>query len=647
MKQFFLIPTCALVAAVTVTSCQREEKSCVELATELTTILKKVNDYESAEAAAPAVKVYMERLSAALGRPVAHGGSALYKSESGALKSALEDLAREIARVRASYPEAVEAKSSASTGEQAAPTEESSLAALTQNLTARIQGNCALAFKKYAAKTISDEEKDQLVAYSKNLLKQQAETQAGMAEIAALEKLVKSAADEDSEEEEESEEEEDSEESGSIAESEEVDASDAASLEAYLKKCKKEQEEKASAAYRAKAEAVLAAVQKEHHDALIKSASKLINTMVSFSAQEESEIPNGFVTTVKYKVSNEDDSSKIARINRINELVTVMNVENLLQLKGVTPVRAAEIIYSVAEYLDNNGISIETDDSLLQHLGANLSAGEAEILGQIKTSCAASSLAQGNVYLNTFTANASSGATYTPTENENVNELKQIESGEPIAFAECFGSVALQEAFSAFISLGNEDASAKPVIQTKVWAFDGEDAAQKAPEVDWNAVDAARKAVAPAEEVVATPAVDGTAEETPAADEEEPAADEETPAADEEEPAADEEEPAADEEEPAADEEEPAADEEEPAADEEEPAADEEEPAADEEEPAADEEEPAADEEEPAADEEEPAADEEEPAADEEEPATDEEEPAADEEDESEEEDVDFGDIEI
>ena len=105
MKQFFLIPTCALVAAVTVTSCQREEKSCVELATELTTILKKVNDYESAEAAAPAVKVYMERLSAALGRPVAHGGSALYKSESGELKSALEDLAREIARVRASYPE--------------------------------------------------------------------------------------------------------------------------------------------------------------------------------------------------------------------------------------------------------------------------------------------------------------------------------------------------------------------------------------------------------------------------------------------------------------------------------------------------------------------------------------------------------------
>lgn len=658
MKQFFLIPTCALVAAVTVTSCQREEKSCVELATELTLILKKVNDFESAEAAAPAVKVYMERLSAALGRPVAHGGSALYKSESGELKNALEELARQIARVRASYPEQMQAATFQTTDENQAASEapiDAAVKALTLNVTQRLQGEAATAFAKYAANTITDAEKDQLVSYSKELLKTLAETQAGMAEIAALGKVVNvSDAEEESEESEEEE---------SVA-AEDVDAGDASAVDAYLKKCMKEQQSKYNAAYAAKAEAVLSAVQSEHYDAVIKSASRLINTLVSYQGGESSEIPNGFVPSVKYMVDSSmgdaSDEEKAARLNRISELVTVISAERLLLQKNVTPVRVAEVCFSTVNYMVDNNINVETDDSLIQHLGANLGVeapaegeeeGAAGNGGQIKTSRAAESLAQGNVYLNTFAPNTSSGTTYAPTTKDPVNDMEGAD-GKVIAFAECYGSVALQEAFGDFIRLGEEDASTKPVIDQSIWSFDGDEAAPAAPEVDWNAVNAARKAVettdAPAPVVVEGETVTETTEE-PATEEEETTSDdsEEESSSEEE---TDTEEPSTEEEETSSDDEEET-DSEEPAVEEEEETTTEEETSdesatEEEEEPAAEEETTSDDSEEPAVEEEEEtSSDEEETSSDE---SSDEEEISSDEEEDSgSDDDFGFGDIEF
>lgn len=107
MKQFLLIPTSALVAAVALTSCQKEELSCTQLATELTTLLQNVTDFDTAEAAAPRAEALMKRLVAAMGRPVDGDGSALYASsadEGKALIEALDKLGEQMARVYASYP---------------------------------------------------------------------------------------------------------------------------------------------------------------------------------------------------------------------------------------------------------------------------------------------------------------------------------------------------------------------------------------------------------------------------------------------------------------------------------------------------------------------------------------------------------------
>ncbi len=107
MKQFLLIPTSALVAAVALTSCQKEELSCTQLASELTTLLQNVTDYDSAEAAAPRAEALMKRLVAAMGRPVDGDGSSLHAStadEGKALTEALDKLAEQMARVYASYP---------------------------------------------------------------------------------------------------------------------------------------------------------------------------------------------------------------------------------------------------------------------------------------------------------------------------------------------------------------------------------------------------------------------------------------------------------------------------------------------------------------------------------------------------------------
>lgn len=107
MKQFLLIPTSALVAAVALTSCQKEELSCTQLATELTTLLQNVTDFDTAEAAAPRAEALMKRLVAAMGRPAGLGGSALHSSsldEGKALQDALDKLSEQFARIYSSYP---------------------------------------------------------------------------------------------------------------------------------------------------------------------------------------------------------------------------------------------------------------------------------------------------------------------------------------------------------------------------------------------------------------------------------------------------------------------------------------------------------------------------------------------------------------
>ncbi|MBR3696185.1 MAG: hypothetical protein IKL98_08080 [Akkermansia sp.] len=107
MKQFLLIPTSALVAAVALTSCQKEELSCTQLATELTTLLQNVTDFDTAEAAAPRAEALMKRLVAAMGRPAGLGGSALHSSsldEGKALQDALDKLSEQLARINSSYP---------------------------------------------------------------------------------------------------------------------------------------------------------------------------------------------------------------------------------------------------------------------------------------------------------------------------------------------------------------------------------------------------------------------------------------------------------------------------------------------------------------------------------------------------------------
>lgn len=111
MKQIFLIPTSALVAVCALSSCQKEEMSCTEIVNELTAVLQKVTDYDSAEAAAPRVEALMKRWQRASRRPVALNSTALLRSVSatpGAPEKdyveALEALAEQIARVSASYP---------------------------------------------------------------------------------------------------------------------------------------------------------------------------------------------------------------------------------------------------------------------------------------------------------------------------------------------------------------------------------------------------------------------------------------------------------------------------------------------------------------------------------------------------------------
>ncbi|MBR5522191.1 MAG: hypothetical protein IKV82_01815 [Akkermansia sp.] len=110
MKRLLLIPSCALLALSTLTSCQKEEKTALELSQELTAELQKVVSYKTAEAAAPRVEALNKRFQNAGAHVFALGGSALCRSagdsghEGDAYAESLAKLAREVGRIRASMP---------------------------------------------------------------------------------------------------------------------------------------------------------------------------------------------------------------------------------------------------------------------------------------------------------------------------------------------------------------------------------------------------------------------------------------------------------------------------------------------------------------------------------------------------------------
>lgn len=111
MKRFLLIPSLAFLAVSTLTSCQKEEKTALELTQELTAELQKISDYRTAEAAAPRVEVLNKRMQNAGVRAFAANDPALTRSmidaegsEGAAYSEALAQLAAEIGRIQASAP---------------------------------------------------------------------------------------------------------------------------------------------------------------------------------------------------------------------------------------------------------------------------------------------------------------------------------------------------------------------------------------------------------------------------------------------------------------------------------------------------------------------------------------------------------------
>lgn len=110
MKRSLYVASCAVLASLFFTSCQKEDKSVVELTQELTAELQMITDLPSANARAARVSVLNKRFQDASVRVLALNGTALKRGadssdhEGGSYAAALKDLAREVGRVRAGYP---------------------------------------------------------------------------------------------------------------------------------------------------------------------------------------------------------------------------------------------------------------------------------------------------------------------------------------------------------------------------------------------------------------------------------------------------------------------------------------------------------------------------------------------------------------
>ncbi len=106
MKRLLLFPLCSLFALFSLNSCQKEDKTALELTEELTAELKTVCDHDSAEKAAPKIKKLNDRCRRARITLLALNQTALartYESKDRYVQASIE-LAREIGRVRASKP---------------------------------------------------------------------------------------------------------------------------------------------------------------------------------------------------------------------------------------------------------------------------------------------------------------------------------------------------------------------------------------------------------------------------------------------------------------------------------------------------------------------------------------------------------------
>ncbi len=106
MKRLLLFPICSLLALMTLSSCQKEDDTALELTQALTSELKKVTDHQSAEQAAPRIKKLNDRCRRARITLLAFNPTALartYGSNDEYVQASIE-LAKEIGRVRASKP---------------------------------------------------------------------------------------------------------------------------------------------------------------------------------------------------------------------------------------------------------------------------------------------------------------------------------------------------------------------------------------------------------------------------------------------------------------------------------------------------------------------------------------------------------------
>lgn len=110
MKPSLFAASCVLLATAFLSSCQKESKSAVELANDLTAELQQITDLSSANAHAARVQVLNKRFQDASVRVLALNKTALCRSADdgehvgASYADAIKALAKEVGRVRASYP---------------------------------------------------------------------------------------------------------------------------------------------------------------------------------------------------------------------------------------------------------------------------------------------------------------------------------------------------------------------------------------------------------------------------------------------------------------------------------------------------------------------------------------------------------------
>ena len=111
MKRSLFVASCVLLVSGLLSSCQKEDKSVVDLANELTAELQQITDLPTANAHAARVGVLNKRLQDASTRVLALNDTSLKRGadsnadhQGASYTTALKELAREVGRVRASFP---------------------------------------------------------------------------------------------------------------------------------------------------------------------------------------------------------------------------------------------------------------------------------------------------------------------------------------------------------------------------------------------------------------------------------------------------------------------------------------------------------------------------------------------------------------